>query len=227
MPLRLVAVSFDAHDPAGLAVFWAGVLGRAIVGEASGALLPGDDTQVGLRFVAAATEKAGQNRLHLHLTSSTARGPTAHGRDGVEARRPPPRRGAAPGGGPRRPGRPRRQRVLRDRAGEQLPRRLRLPRRGLVRRHPGGRPVLARRTRVAARVGPGRGDRRPVAARRHQGLVGRSARGPQDMGGTGSASTSLRPTSLRRWSDWSRSVRPSSATATAASSWPTPTATNS
>ena len=71
MPLRLVAVSFDAHDPAGLAVFWAGVLGRAIVEEASGALLPGDDMQVGLRFVAAATEKAGQDRLHLHLTSST------------------------------------------------------------------------------------------------------------------------------------------------------------
>jgi len=71
MPVRLVAVSFDAHDPPGLAAFWAGVLGREIVGEASGALLPGDDTQVGLRFVAAATEKSGQNRLHLHLTSST------------------------------------------------------------------------------------------------------------------------------------------------------------
>ena len=71
MPLRLVAVSFDAHDPAGLAAFWAGVLGRAIVAEATGALLPGDDTQVGLRFVAAATEKSGPNRLHLHLTSST------------------------------------------------------------------------------------------------------------------------------------------------------------
>ena len=71
MSLRLVAVSFDAHDPASLAVFWAGVLDRAIIGEPSGALLPGDDTQVGLRFVAAATTKAGQNRLHLHLTSST------------------------------------------------------------------------------------------------------------------------------------------------------------
>ena len=70
MPLRLVAVSFDAHDPAALAAFWAGVLGREIVGEASSALLPGDDTQVGLRFVAAATEKSAQNRLHLHLTSS-------------------------------------------------------------------------------------------------------------------------------------------------------------
>jgi len=50
MPLRLAAVSFDAHDPAGPAAFWAGMLGREIVGEASGALLPGDDTQVGLRL---------------------------------------------------------------------------------------------------------------------------------------------------------------------------------
>jgi catechol 2,3-dioxygenase-like lactoylglutathione lyase family enzyme len=71
MPLRLVAVSFDAHDPADVAAFWAGVLGRRIVVEAGGALLPGDDTQVGLRFVLAATEKSGQNRVHLHLTSST------------------------------------------------------------------------------------------------------------------------------------------------------------
>lgn len=71
MPSRLVAVTFDADDPAGLAAFWAGVLGREIVGQASGALLSGEDTQVGLRFVAAATEKSGQNRLHLHLTSSS------------------------------------------------------------------------------------------------------------------------------------------------------------
>ena len=71
MPVRLAAVSFDALDPATTAAFWAGVLGRAIVGEADGALLPGEDTQVGLRFVAAATQKAGPNRLHLHLTSTT------------------------------------------------------------------------------------------------------------------------------------------------------------
>jgi catechol 2,3-dioxygenase-like lactoylglutathione lyase family enzyme len=71
MTARLVAVSFDSPDPDGLAVFWAGLLGREIVAEADGALLPGDDTQVGLRFVAAATEKSGQNGLHLHLTSSS------------------------------------------------------------------------------------------------------------------------------------------------------------
>jgi catechol 2,3-dioxygenase-like lactoylglutathione lyase family enzyme len=69
--LRLVAVSFDAVDPARVAVFWAGLLGRDVVPEAHGALVPGDDTQVGLRFVASATPKVGPNRLHLHLTSSS------------------------------------------------------------------------------------------------------------------------------------------------------------
>jgi hypothetical protein len=34
-------------------------------------LLPGDDRQVGLRFVAADTQAVGLNRLHLHLTSAS------------------------------------------------------------------------------------------------------------------------------------------------------------
>jgi Glyoxalase-like domain len=71
MSVALLAVAFDADDPARLASFWSSVLGRRIVDELNGALLPGDETQVGLRFIAAATEKSGQNRLHLHLTSST------------------------------------------------------------------------------------------------------------------------------------------------------------
>ena len=71
MSSRLVAVTFDAHDPAGLASFWGRLLGRKIVREASGALLPGEDTQVGLRFTAASTEKSGPNCLHLHLTSTS------------------------------------------------------------------------------------------------------------------------------------------------------------
>ena len=66
-----MAVTFDAHHPAGLASFWGSLLDRQVVREPSGALLPGDDTQVGLRFVAASTEKAGANRLHLHLTSTS------------------------------------------------------------------------------------------------------------------------------------------------------------
>jgi hypothetical protein len=71
MSLRLVAVGFDAHDADGPAAFWAGMLDRGIVREAGGTLLPGDDTQVGLRFVEAATEEgSGPNPVHLHLTSS-------------------------------------------------------------------------------------------------------------------------------------------------------------
>ncbi len=66
-----MAVTFDADDPVGLASFWAAVLDRRIVEEANGALLPGDVTRFGLRFVAGTTQTAGPNRLHLHLTSAS------------------------------------------------------------------------------------------------------------------------------------------------------------
>ena len=72
MASRLVAVTFDARDPARLAEFWAGVLGREVVENAGGVLLPGDDTQLGLRFAPGGAEKAGPNRMHLHLTSAGA-----------------------------------------------------------------------------------------------------------------------------------------------------------
>ncbi|WP_426244448.1 VOC family protein [Nocardioides sp. LHG3406-4] len=71
MSSTLVAVTFDAHDPAGLASFWGSLLDRQVVHEAGGARLPADDTQVGLRFVAASSERSGPNRLHLHLTSTS------------------------------------------------------------------------------------------------------------------------------------------------------------
>jgi hypothetical protein len=71
MVSRLVAVTFDGHDPARLAQFWAGLLGREVVEHAGGALLPGGDTQLGLRFAAGLGAKAGLNRMHLHLTSSS------------------------------------------------------------------------------------------------------------------------------------------------------------
>jgi len=67
-------VTFDAHDPSEVAVFWGRLLGREIVAEAEGAVLPGAGAQVGLRFVAASTEKSGANRLHLHLTSTSPEG---------------------------------------------------------------------------------------------------------------------------------------------------------
>ncbi|WP_258725297.1 VOC family protein [Cellulomonas sp. NS3] len=71
MPCRLAAVAFDAHDPARVAAFWGRVLGREPVEDAHGVLLTGPDTQVGLRFVPSGSTKAGQNRIHLHLTSTT------------------------------------------------------------------------------------------------------------------------------------------------------------
>ncbi|TYP90540.1 VOC family protein [Blastococcus xanthinilyticus] len=71
MPSRLRALTFDAHEPARLAEFWAALLGRAVLDDPRGVLLPGSDTQVGLRFTASPTGKAGPNRVHLHLTSTS------------------------------------------------------------------------------------------------------------------------------------------------------------
>src|SRR5512139_229833 len=68
---RILTVTFDARDPARLAQFWAGVLGREVVEDAGGALLPGGDTQLSLRFVSSRAEKMGPNRMHLHLTSAS------------------------------------------------------------------------------------------------------------------------------------------------------------
>jgi predicted enzyme related to lactoylglutathione lyase len=65
-----LTVAFDAHDPARVARFWSGVLGRPVMEEASGLLLPGDDTQLALRFVSSHSKKTGPNRMHLHLTSA-------------------------------------------------------------------------------------------------------------------------------------------------------------
>jgi catechol 2,3-dioxygenase-like lactoylglutathione lyase family enzyme len=70
MTVRLLAVTFDAHDPDRLARFWAGVLGRKVVEDGNGVLLRGVDAQLSIRFVPSSTEKVGQNRMHLHLTSA-------------------------------------------------------------------------------------------------------------------------------------------------------------
>ena len=72
MRSRLLAVTLDAHDPARLARFWGRLLGRAAVDDAGGVLLPGDDTQVGLRFAPGDPPRPGPARIHLHLTSATA-----------------------------------------------------------------------------------------------------------------------------------------------------------
>jgi hypothetical protein len=68
---RLEAVAFDVADVAAVAAFWTGLLEREVVPESDGAFLPGDNTQVGLRFVTSDTEQVGPRRMHLHLTSSS------------------------------------------------------------------------------------------------------------------------------------------------------------
>lgn len=72
MPCHLVALSVDANDPLRLARFWAGVLGPDTADETSDgiALLPSDDTGFQIRFLPTEEQKAGQNRVHVDLTST-------------------------------------------------------------------------------------------------------------------------------------------------------------
>src|SRR3954453_18851094 len=74
MTCALVALSFDANDPARLAQFWSGLLGWRL-DECRGGdvvLRPADDTGFGLRFVRSTEPKTGANRMHLDLTSTSA-----------------------------------------------------------------------------------------------------------------------------------------------------------
>ena len=71
MALQLLALTYDADDPARLARFWGGMLRRDAIDDAGGLLLPGTPTQVGLRFVPGRPAKEHLNRLHLHLTSAS------------------------------------------------------------------------------------------------------------------------------------------------------------
>jgi hypothetical protein len=71
MAVQLEAVSFEVADASAVAAFWAVLLDREVVGESSGAWVPGTEGQVGLRFVTSTTGQVGARRLHLHLTSSS------------------------------------------------------------------------------------------------------------------------------------------------------------
>lgn len=62
---------FDVAEAAAVAAFWAELLGRVVQEEHGAVLVPGDRTQVGLRFVDSATEQVGPRQLHLHLTSDS------------------------------------------------------------------------------------------------------------------------------------------------------------
>jgi hypothetical protein len=73
MTCQLLALCFDANDPLRLARFWAGLLGWEMAGGPRDgvALLPGDDTGFGIRFVPTQQPKTGQNRMHFDLTSTS------------------------------------------------------------------------------------------------------------------------------------------------------------
>lgn len=71
MTSRLAAVAFEADEPARAGAFWAGLLGRQVVEDVRGVLVPGTRTQLGLRFVPSRTVKVDQNPMHLHLTSTS------------------------------------------------------------------------------------------------------------------------------------------------------------
>ena len=71
MAVTMEAVTFEVADPSAAAAFWAALLSRSVVAESGAALLPGDLTQVGLRFITSEMRAVGRPRLHLHLTSTS------------------------------------------------------------------------------------------------------------------------------------------------------------
>jgi predicted enzyme related to lactoylglutathione lyase len=72
MTAHLYALGVDAHDPARLARFWAGVLGWEVADDPDGiALLPADDTGFRIRFVPTREPKTRQNQAHFDLTSTS------------------------------------------------------------------------------------------------------------------------------------------------------------
>jgi hypothetical protein len=68
---QLVAVTYDAQNPARLAQFWASLLGCEPVEDADGVLVPGADGRLGLRFVAVGAPPHHRHRMHVHLTSTS------------------------------------------------------------------------------------------------------------------------------------------------------------
>lgn len=70
---RLVALCFDANDPLRLARFWAAALHWEISDETHDAigLVPTDDTRFRIRFLPVPEKKAGKNRIHLDLTTTS------------------------------------------------------------------------------------------------------------------------------------------------------------
>jgi len=74
MTLKLASLAWDASRPMRLARFWAAALDWEIVDETRGqvTLMPTDGTGFTFVYVPAAGEKAGENRIHLDLSSRSA-----------------------------------------------------------------------------------------------------------------------------------------------------------
>ena len=74
MTCELVALCVDANDPAALARFWGGVLGRAVEDAGSGevALLPDAEAGFEVQFAPTSEPKVGPNQMHFDLASTTA-----------------------------------------------------------------------------------------------------------------------------------------------------------
>jgi catechol 2,3-dioxygenase-like lactoylglutathione lyase family enzyme len=73
MTLSLAALAFDANDPARLAPFWAGVLGRELIEEPDGGvvLLPDSDTGFRIEFYPTQDPKTHPNQMHFDLASQS------------------------------------------------------------------------------------------------------------------------------------------------------------
>jgi catechol 2,3-dioxygenase-like lactoylglutathione lyase family enzyme len=70
MAAQLVALCIAANDPSRLALFWAGVLGRAATDEGR-TLAPSEDGGFRIEFQPTLDKKAGPNQMHLDLTSTS------------------------------------------------------------------------------------------------------------------------------------------------------------
>ncbi len=73
MTSRLIALTFDANDPLRLARFWAEALHWEVDDETEAeiVLVPTDGTRFRIEFAAVPEPKAGKNRIHLDLTTTS------------------------------------------------------------------------------------------------------------------------------------------------------------
>lgn len=71
MGVRLKSVTFDVRDAERSARFWGSMLGRTPAPDGGGVLLPGTESQVGLKFATTPAASIDARRLHLHVTSDS------------------------------------------------------------------------------------------------------------------------------------------------------------